>query len=76
MHKYKNDIPPCNLQCYLRKLTLGFELRILLMQGRGGVNITDITVCTPIEHSKIIKIHKYKKLQHARSCIIQNYTAM
>lgn len=38
--------------------------------------ITDIAVCTPLEHPGATKIHKCKKLQHARSSIIQNYTAM
>jgi len=43
---------------------------------KKNIYITDIAVCTPLVHPGATKIHKYKKLQHARSSIIQNYTAM
>jgi hypothetical protein len=75
MLKYKNDIPPCNFQCYLRKANTWIWTQSST-DVKKKKTITDIAVCTPTEHPGATNIHKYKKLQYARSRIIQNYTAV
>jgi len=65
MHKYNNDISPCNFQC------LDLNSEFYWCEKYIYIYIIDIEVCTPVEHPGATKIHKYKKLQHARSSSIQ-----